>query len=374
MNKFWRFKNIGGDEPELLLYGPISETSWLGDEVTPKQFAEDLKALGNISNLTVRINSAGGDVFAANAIYTMLKDHPANVTVKIDGAALSAATVVAMAGDIIKAPANALLMIHNPLLVLFGYYSAEELEKMSEVLDTVKESIINAYVAKTKRDRKELSKMMDRETWMTAEEAKAEGFVDEILFEESVDASATNDGRYLVVNSVLHDLSRYQTRPSLGKGITVAASVKPVILAANKQASKEIIKEGDDTLEIKTVDELKQQYPELCNQLVTEAKASERERIKSIDEIAATIDPVLVAKAKYEEPMTAQELAYEALKADAAKGRKYLIDRDHEIKASGTDKVVAVTTEVQIGSDDEKALVDKIVAAANQKRAKEVKK
>lgn len=373
MNKFWRFKNIGGDEPELLLYGPISETSWLGDEVTPKQFAEDLKALGNISNLTVRINSAGGDVFAANAIYTMLKDHPANVTVKIDGAALSAATVIAMAGDTIKAPANALLMIHNPLLVLFGYYSAAELEKMSEVLDTVKESIINAYVAKTKRDRKELSKMMDRETWMTAEEAKAEGFVDEILFEESVDASVTNDGRYLVVNSVLHDLSRYQTRPSLGKGITVAASVKPVILAA-KQAPKEIIRGSDDTLEIKTVDELKQQYPELCNQLVTEAKASERERIKSIDEIAATIDPVLVAKAKYEEPMTAQELAYEALKADAAKGRKYLIDRDHEIKASGADKVIAAISEGPIGGEDEKSLIDKIVAAANQKRAKEVKK
>ncbi|MBE3586561.1 MAG: Clp protease ClpP [Thermoanaerobacter sp.] len=374
MNKFWQFKNIGGDEPELLLYGPISETSWWGDEITPKQFAEDLKALGNISNLTVRINSSGGDVFAAQAIYTMLKDHPANVIVKIDGVAASAATVVAMAGDIIKAPANAMLMIHNPLVVLWGMYNANELEKMADVLDAIKESIINAYVAKTKRDRKELSKMMDRETWMTAEEAKAEGFVDEILFEESVDASATNDGRYLVVNSVLHDLSRYQTRPLLDKKVTIAPNIKPVILAANKQAPKEIIKEGDDTLEIKTIDELKQQYPELCNQLVTEAKASERERIKSIDEIAASIDPVLVAKAKYEEPMTAQELAYEALKADAAKGRKYLNDRDQEIKASGVDKVTTAIPEGQIGSEDEKTLIDKIVAAANQKRAKEVKK
>ncbi|MCH5195936.1 MAG: Clp protease ClpP, partial [Oscillospiraceae bacterium] len=117
-NKFWDFKasaqtSSGGNsaEAELILYGDISQTSWWGDEVTPKQFDSDLAALGDVDEIVVRINSGGGDVFAANAIYTRLKDHKARITVKIDGWAASAATIIAMAGDTIQIPANGVFMI-----------------------------------------------------------------------------------------------------------------------------------------------------------------------------------------------------------------------------------------------------------------------
>ena len=114
MKKFWNFTRNEDGVPELLLYGSISENSWWGDNVSPKRFKEDLDNLGNVSEIVVRIYSGGGDVFAANAIYSMLKDHPAKITVKIDGLAASSATFVAMAGDEILMARNAYFMIHLP--------------------------------------------------------------------------------------------------------------------------------------------------------------------------------------------------------------------------------------------------------------------
>ena len=106
INKFWDFIAAAADKPaELILYGEISSYSWWGDEITPQQFSEDLRAIGDVTEIVVRINSGGGDVFAANAIYTRLKDHKATITVKIDGWAASAATIIAMAGDTIQIPA-----------------------------------------------------------------------------------------------------------------------------------------------------------------------------------------------------------------------------------------------------------------------------
>ena len=117
INRFWNFTAATADKPaELILYGDISSRSWLGDEITPQQFSDDLRALGNVAEIVVRINSGGGDVFAANAIYTRLKDHAARITVKIDGWAASAATIVAMAGDTIQIPANGVFMIHDPVM------------------------------------------------------------------------------------------------------------------------------------------------------------------------------------------------------------------------------------------------------------------
>ena len=100
--KFWNFIPAVPQEnkpAELILYGEISSESWWGDEVTPRQFGEELAALGDVPEIVVRINSPGGDVFAANAIYTRLKDNAATITVKIDGWAASAATIIAAAGD-----------------------------------------------------------------------------------------------------------------------------------------------------------------------------------------------------------------------------------------------------------------------------------
>ena len=119
---FWKFQNVAGGRAELLLYGDISDSTWWGDEVTPKQFAEDLDKLGAVSEITVRINSGGGDVFAAQTIGNLLEQHPANVVARIDGLCASSATIVACHCDRVVAANDSTYMVHPVRLGLLGYY------------------------------------------------------------------------------------------------------------------------------------------------------------------------------------------------------------------------------------------------------------
>lgn len=180
MNKFWSWKaNEDTGEDSLELKGPIAEESWWGDAVTPELFKAEL-AKRNGKDITVWINSPGGDVFAASQIYTALMEHTGDVTVKIDGYAMSAASVIAMAGTTVQMSPTAILMIHNPWSVAMG--DADEMEHMADVLGEVKESIVNAYELKTNMSRKEIGKMMDSETYMNAKKALEYGFIDSILY------------------------------------------------------------------------------------------------------------------------------------------------------------------------------------------------
>lgn len=161
----------------LFLNGTIAEESWFDDDVTPQLFKDELnKENGNI---TVWINSPGGDCVAAAQIYNMLIDYKGDVTVKIDGIAASAASVIAMAGTKVLMSPVSMLMIHNPMTVAFG--NKGEMEKAISMLDEVKESIINAYEIKTRMSRAKLSHLMDSETWMDANKAVELGFADDIL-------------------------------------------------------------------------------------------------------------------------------------------------------------------------------------------------
>lgn len=203
MNKFWEVKNEVNGNAEILIYGAIaSERTWFGDEATPKQFADDLKALGG-RDVTVRINSGGGDVFAAHAIHNLLKSYEGKVTAIIDGLAASAATVVAVAADKIVMPSNALMMIHDPAIGLDGYYPAAELSKLIDALATIKTSIVAAYRKRCSASDAEIETMMSNETWMGATECKEKGFADEIIG----GVAAAINGSTLVINSVSHDLS-----------------------------------------------------------------------------------------------------------------------------------------------------------------------
>ena len=179
MDKFWNFiKNEETSETELYFEGPISSSTWYGDELTPTLFKDELNK--HPGNLTVWISSPGGDVFAASQIYTMLRSHKGKVTVKIDGIAASAASVVAMAGDETLIAPTGMLMIHNPSMVAFG--NKEAMQKAIELLDEVKESIINAYEEKSDLSRSKIARMMDEETWLNAKKAQSLGLVDGILF------------------------------------------------------------------------------------------------------------------------------------------------------------------------------------------------
>lgn len=146
--------------------------------VTAGMFARDLKALGDVSNITLRISSIGGNVFDGLAIYNMLKDHASTITVKVDGIAASIASVIAMAGDTIEMPANTMMMIHDPSGGVYG--TAEDMREIAEVLEKVKAGLVSAYVAKTGLDANEVADLMADETWLTAEEAVAKGFADTV--------------------------------------------------------------------------------------------------------------------------------------------------------------------------------------------------
>ena len=177
--KFWNWVRNEGEKRILLLDGEISDETWWGDEVTPQMFRSELNAAEG--DIDLWINSPGGDCYAAAQIYNMLMEYPGEVTVKIDGIAASAASVVAMAGSTVEISPLGMLMIHNPMTVSIG--DTHEMERTITFLAEIKESIINAYEIKTGLSRAKISRLMDAETWMNAKKAVELGFADSVLYE-----------------------------------------------------------------------------------------------------------------------------------------------------------------------------------------------
>lgn len=213
MKKTWEFRNKAEDKEtgELLLYGEIASIAWYEDEVTPKQFKADLDALGNIKTLNVYINSPGGDVFASQAIYTMLKRHSATKNIYVDGIAASGASLIAMAGDKVYMPANAMMMIHNASTIVWGF--AADLRKVADELDKIQAAMVPVYAMKSGQEDKKIIELLDAETWMTAQEAKDYGFADEI--EEEKQIAASINGRILTVNGQQFDLKSFKNAPKM---------------------------------------------------------------------------------------------------------------------------------------------------------------
>jgi Protease subunit of ATP-dependent Clp proteases len=181
MKKFWNWaRDDNSGVRTLYLDGVIAEESWFDDDVTPKAFKSELTA--GEDDIVIWLNSPGGDCIAASQIYAMLMDYKGKVTVKIDGIAASAASVIAMAGTTVLMAPTALMMVHNPLTVAIG--DSEEMQKAIAMLSEVKESIINAYEIKTGQSRAKLSHLMDAETWLNAKKAIELGFADGILDDE----------------------------------------------------------------------------------------------------------------------------------------------------------------------------------------------
>ena len=180
MKRFWNWVRNADGGRTLYLNGAIAEESWFDDDITPAAFQAELMA--GEGDVTVWINSPGGDCVAASQIYCMLMEYKGAVTVKIDGIAASAASVVAMAGTSVLMAPTALMMVHNPLTVAIG--DSEEMKKAIAMLDEVKESIINAYEIKTGLSRARISHLMDAETWLSAHKAVELGFADGLLFGE----------------------------------------------------------------------------------------------------------------------------------------------------------------------------------------------
>lgn len=378
-NKFWKIRNEADDEPaELLIYGTISGESWWGDETTPKQFAEDLKSFGG-KDLTVRINSGGGDVFAAQAIYNQLRTYSGKKTVRIDGLAASAATLVTCAGDTVIMPDNALFMIHNPACFLFDIYDAPTLTEMANKLDTVKQTIVNVYLKRTGETLTEddLKEMMDAETWMTADEAAAYGFVDELDDETPVQNSLKNGT--LIVNSVSCDINHFKNRQGM----------QEVLNCKRKKAKRGVMQmnnNSNDLLEkIKNLlgmnEPPKAAGPAVQNQASTnpDPVQAERARMIALDALDDHTNPAVTkiidaAKAngstaeqvKVFVDVLKEENQKNAQQNDAMTAIKNLIQDNMQSGAAG---VAASVTDPQVTDAAKKqAAIDEIVKIANEKR------
>lgn len=217
MKKFWNWvRDENSGTRTLYLDGVIAEESWFDDDITPKAFKSELTA--DAGDIVIWLNSPGGDCIAASQIYAMLMDYKGKVTVKIDGIAASAASVIAMAGTTVLMAPTALMMVHNPLTVAIG--DSEEMQKAIAMLSEVKESIINAYEIKTGQSRAKLSHLMDAETWLNANKAIELGFADKIL-EDDKKRMQTDDFTYAfsrraVTNSLLDKVKPKLPKQNIG--------------------------------------------------------------------------------------------------------------------------------------------------------------
>ena len=228
MKKFWNWKTqtvineTSGEETlerVLSINGTIAEDSWFEDDVTPKIFRDELES--GSGDITVWINSPGGDCIAAAQIYNMLRDYPGKVTVKVSGLAASAASVIAVSGDQVLMSEVGMIMIHNPATIAFGDHV--EMQKAIEMLESVKNSIINAYMRKTGLSRAKLSHLMDQETWMDATAALELGFIDDVIkrnndssMEDDIVKDAVLFSRRAVNNALLNKLeAKYGEKPSV---------------------------------------------------------------------------------------------------------------------------------------------------------------
>lgn len=182
----YRVRAAGKKAAEIYIYDFIGSNRW-GEGISAKRFADDLKALGQVDLLTIRINSPGGIAFEGISIFNVLERHPARIEIEIDALAASIASVIAMAGDEIRIAANAMMMIHNPYSFAFG--DAEELRHQADMMDQMKVGLVNTYAARTQTDPLKISDMMNEETWMTAQEAVDSGFADVVTGELAIAAS-----------------------------------------------------------------------------------------------------------------------------------------------------------------------------------------
>lgn len=326
---FWQFRNIaGGQSAELMLYGDIAQYSWYKDDVTAKQFADELAALGPVSEITVRINSGGGDIFAAQAIGNLLEQNAATVTAQIDGLCASAATIVACHCDRVVAANDSIYMIHPVRMGICDYMGKEDLRQCMDALDAIRDTITSLYARKTGRTQEDVAAQMDATSWWTSSQAKENGFVDELTNEE--ETVVENRSGFLFVNSVAAGLP-IDKAPDFVQNRIQNSGLQNTHPAGQPERDKG---DGSD-MDIKNANDLRAAYPDLVNQIESEAASAERNRIKAIEDMALPGDEAAVNAAKFDKPVAASEYAVAAMQRMKAQGQSYLDKTKEDAKNSG---------------------------------------
>jgi len=368
----YNFTDIGNDETEISIYDTIANKKsydWWedkeGTEVTPTDFKEQLNNCTS-KNITIRMNSCGGEVNAANVIAVAIQEAinaGKNIVCKIDGICASAAVQIAISCGKVIIHKSALMMIHNPMAFLYGYYDRNEMGKAGNLLKATKDSIINYYTEKTGMTKQKISNLMDEETYMTGIEAVEKGFADSLMFEE--DGEIDDEG-------VMNNISKiYAINQALNIPTQYVSAINNISLNQ---------KGGKNKMEIKTVADLKQKFPTLTDELVQSAldeyKANnpvnqvnvedavkeERARIQAIDEMAGKVDAELLNKAKYETFDSAEKVALDAIKAGKFVQNQVLDAMQTE--TNDANGVKGVEPPANTGADDKKSATDKASSVA----------
>ncbi|MCB6992903.1 Clp protease ClpP [bacterium 210820-DFI.6.37] len=337
---------LDDDSAEINMYGdvvPVYPTDyWTGERlpgnyIALDEFLEDLEQIKDKGDITIHINSSGGDLYAGLAIYNRLKALPGNITTINDGMAASAASLILQAGDTRKVNAASNTMAHGVAGFLFGYYNVEDLKTTLTQFEAHNKAIVNVYAEAMGVPYAEAKHFVKNETWLTGQEAVDKGLADEVIEEEEIDEEEEN-----FMNSLTRRLFAFYGKPVFNSAIPAAAP---------RDANKIIVEPEGGNEMIKTVKELRDAYPDLVAQVETAAKekamaegaASERNRIKEIEAIEAGVaDKPLVDDAKFgESPLTAEQLALKAMQKQSAIGASVLNNLGDDTKASGAANIKA---------------------------------
>lgn len=340
--KFWNMAKSENGHADIYLEGDIvseQPIDWWGDAIagnyiTPEGFREDLESIGDADDITIHINSCGGDVYTSIAIYNAIKSLGKDVTTVVDGVALSGGSVIAMAGSTIEMYPGSLMMIHPVSVSAFGMYNSTDLKKIESAADAMDEAIATIYSNRTGKTVDECKELMNDETWMTGQKAVDNGFADKVIDGE-VDIEFENKSKILFVNKVRIDAKNFK----VPEGIKRVKNVPKKAKNAKNKGEKGEPKKMD-------LKELKEKYPDLVNEIKIEATNAERNRIKEIDEIASNIsDADAIKEAKYgENPTNAATLAFNYLKKAKNLGQQFVRGLENGAETSGANKVTAVPT------------------------------
>lgn len=359
----YAMSSTDGDRAEIQMYGDVVETWpinwWTGERldgnyIAQDEFLLDLKKVDGCKDVTIRLNSYGGDAVVGILIHNRLRELAANgtkLTCVVDGVAMSAGSVIMCACDNVRVNPSSLVMIHKGWMFLYGGYNADDMRKIVESLDSYDKAMVTIYKRKCGLSDTVISRMMSDETYMTGKEAIEKGFADEIIEDaEPLDIVASADGRSLFVRGremhLCPGMILPDSIPTVTPGAQAPAAIKhqPVVTGSDKGGNNSMTKE-----------ELRAQYPELIAEVEADARAAvdtdaavneavqaEERRLQEIDEVSNLFDDALVKEAKYgSTKCSAQELAYRAAQAAAKQGRKFLADLDTDGSDSGAASVSA---------------------------------
>lgn len=350
---FYTMATKDGNTAEIMLYGKIVVKQpvdfWTGKPVEGNyiigdEFLKDLKQIEGCSEITIRMNSEGGDAGVAIMIHNRLRElatKGTKLTCIVDGVAMSGGSLIMCACDTVKVNASSLIMIHKCWTLLLGPYNADELRNLAKSNDAYDEAQASIYTRKTGLSKTQILHMMADTTYMNGTEAKEKGFANEVLEEEPLQIAASADRRTLYVGQrEMHLMPGMMLPESIP---TVEAGAVPVETNTNEQ------NEGGSTM-ANTIEELRKENPELVAQLVSAERAAERadaiqaeqKRLQEIDELAGLFSADLVREAKYgEKACSAQELSYRAAVDAAKNGKQFLAKMTADAKESNTDAVPA---------------------------------